>query len=312
MPDIKLRDDCTLTGYSMRTHIWSAMFFPGRQHAARRELFWQAQLRSLLVADLHDRFVRGAGEIAITRQQFETLLTVPSPAALLKAREETTIRRAGFLAANCLRFMMAATLACKTSPEHAWLLQVNAWKAYLLTVPFKTARNDEEGPLAAILKDTPPQYRQLIAIRRDFLAVAHFWAARYNDDGTGTEPETQEQFEDFLARAEGYRLLAEELGVYTVAWQGESPIAPIRIITEVDMQELIGQRRDSDDIPRSTRKVKWGGRDVELPAIHVDDSTPVPTGRTWTETAFKLTPIRPRIEPLPEGIIAEVAKTFRR
>lgn len=312
MPDIELQDAMHDTGYSARAHIRSVMFFPASGSAAQRELFWKAQYREALIADLADHFDHRNSTVPVTREQVDVLVHAPAPAALLKAREETTIRRSGFIAANCLRFLIRAALACKAKPDLAWLLQVQVWEEHLKTIFYRNARDlsNETAALRDLLKKNPPQNRQLTDIRRDFIPVAHFWAARYDDGGNGSEPRTKAQFMDFLARAEGHRELAEELGIYRIAWQGDSPAKPVGIAREVEVQELVGQRSLAHNAPRASKTVTWGGKEVELPITQLDDSFPVPTGRTWTETAFELTPIRPHFEPLREADIAKLAKKF--
>ncbi|CAO3455450.1 hypothetical protein [Azospirillum argentinense] len=284
MPDLVFAEADPDSGYSPLRHLKAVMYFPA--DTERRRAFWQAHRKAALDAVLRER----GWPARITREEYETIANAKWPDEILAADEERTIKRRGYLAASCLKYLLTIARHHPATDPKQDILSVKGWAFH---VKLTTDARRAEGSASPLLRRTTQFDRETLRIARSvYMPVAHLWAAWFDDDGNERRVTDAESFDDVIALAEGYRRLAAEHGLYAIAAEALPEDAVYAVATEVD-----GATMDpSPYVPRFDPDEEW---DPELSALYHDDGAPADK-----QTVYELAEARPVISPYPDDVVA--------
>lgn len=283
MPKLIFRDAEAESGYNAIAHVKALMYFPA--DAERRRAFWMAEHKAAIDADVHEH----GFPVSITQDEYETLLHGKWPHELLTPEGEATIKRHGFLAAACLKYLLTAAIHHPTPGSLRDILSVKAWKAHL-ELTHEACRAAGTHLVSHRLWRFNDE--TLRPVRAAFMPVAHLWAAYFDDDGNEHPVTDWAGFDNFIALAEGYRARATKYDLYAIAAQALSGDAVHEVATEVTLADV----RAPSYVPQFDPDEEW---DPEFSALYQDDNP-----STDRHHVYDLAEAWPVIRPFPADVVA--------
>lgn len=284
MPKVVFDEADSESGYSPIAHLKAMMYFPA--DAKRRQAFWEAEKTAAIGADVCGR----GWPASITKYEYNVLTQGKWPHEVLTQNEELIIKRRGYLAAACLKYLLTVAIHHPIANPSLNILSIKGWKCHLKL--FKDAQKAKGSPLPLLHQVTMFDKETLRTVRSVYMPVAHLWAAYFDDDGNEHPVTDLENFDDFIALAEGYRSLAVKHDLFTVAAEALPRDSVFAVATEVSSTDLL----PPPYIPLFDPEEDC---DPELSAVYWDEDAPAEK-----EVVYELAEAWPIIRPYPDEVVA--------